>query len=226
MSRSAVREFSLAGTSKGTAHGWPQAYSVVRDRVVAALGIRLLAIEHVGSTAVPGLWAKPVIDIDLTVADSADEDAWLPDLEAVGFVLRVREPDWEEHRVLRGQDPATNLHVFSSDAREPHRVRMFRDWLRTHPEDRDRPPRRSHDGEVSRCVGLADGDAVLTGDPAAQPNVHKNGTGPVADLNGDAESTFRPRTIGPCGRRRSLPTVDCIRVSTPLHTEGSHRHDR
>ena len=117
---------------------WPQGYSVVRDRVVAALGIRLLAIEHVGSTAVPGLWAKPVIDINLAVADSADEDAWLPDLEAVGFVLRVREPDWEEHRVLRGQDPATNLHVFSPDAREPHRVRMFRDWLRTHPEDRDR----------------------------------------------------------------------------------------
>ena len=100
---------------------WPQWYAVVRDRVVAALGIRLLAIEHVGSTAVPGLWAKPVIDIDLTVADSADEDAWLPDLEAVGFVLRVREPDWEEHRVLRGQDPPTNLHVFSPDAREPHR---------------------------------------------------------------------------------------------------------
>ena len=117
---------------------WPQGYSVVRDRVVAALGIRLLAIEHVGSTAVPGLWAKPVIDINLAVADSADEDAWLPDLEAVGFELRVREPDWEEHRVLRGQDPATNLHVFSPDAREPHRVRMFRDWLRTHPEDRDR----------------------------------------------------------------------------------------
>ena len=117
---------------------WPQWYTVVRDRVVAALGDRVLAIEHVGSTAVPGLWAKPMIDIDLTVADSADEDAWLSDLESVGFVLRVREPDWEEHRVLRGQKPHTNLHVFSPDAREPHRHQMFRDWLRTHPEDRDR----------------------------------------------------------------------------------------
>ena len=117
---------------------WPELYAIVRNRVVAALGDLVLAIEHVGSTAVPGLWAKPMIDIDLTVADSADEDAWLPDLESAGFVLRVREPNWEEHRVLRGKGPPTILHVFSPDAREPHRHRMFRDWLRTHPEDRDR----------------------------------------------------------------------------------------
>ena len=117
---------------------WPQWYAAARDRVVAALGERVLAIEHVGSTSVPGLWAKPVIDVDLTVADSADEDAWLPDLEAAGFSLRVREPDWEEHRCLRGLEPPTNLHVFSPGAREPQRHRVFRDWLRTHPEDRDR----------------------------------------------------------------------------------------
>lgn len=97
----------------------------------------MLAIEHVGSTAVPGLWAKPLIDIDLTVANSADEEAWLPDLESAGFALRVRERDWEEHRVLRGVGPATNVHVFSPGAREPQRHRMFRDWLRAHKQDRD-----------------------------------------------------------------------------------------
>jgi GrpB-like predicted nucleotidyltransferase (UPF0157 family) len=117
---------------------WPQWYAVARDRILAALGERVLAIEHVGSTSVPGLWAKPKIDVDLPVADSADEDAWLPDLEAAGFVLRVREPDWEEHRCLRGLEPTTSLHVFSPGAREPQRHRMFRDWLRTRPEDRDR----------------------------------------------------------------------------------------
>jgi len=117
---------------------WPERCAVARERVCAALGDRVLAIEHVGSTSVPGLWAKPMIDIDLTVADSADEDAWLPDLESAGFVLRVREPDWEEHRVLRGLDPTSNLHVFSPGAREPQRHLMFRDWLRAHPEDRDR----------------------------------------------------------------------------------------
>ena len=117
---------------------WPHWYGVVRDRVAAALGDRVLAIEHVGSTAVPGLWAKPMIDVDLTVADS-DEAAWLPDLETAGFELRVRELlGREEHRVLRGQQPTTNLHVFSPGADEPQRHRMFRDWLRAHPEDRDR----------------------------------------------------------------------------------------
>lgn len=116
---------------------WPDWYATVRDQVLDALGDRVLAIEHVGSTSVPGLWAKPLIDVDLTVADSADEDAWLPDLEAAGFELRVREPDWEEHRVLRGTQPPVNLHVFSPGAREPQRHRMFRDWLRAYPEDRD-----------------------------------------------------------------------------------------
>lgn len=117
---------------------WPQAYAAVRDQIVAALGERVIAVQHVGSTSVPGLWAKPMIDVDLTVADSGDEEAWLPDLEAAGFELRVREPEWEQHRCLRGQRPPTNLHVFSPGAREPQRHRMFGDWLRTHPEDRDR----------------------------------------------------------------------------------------
>ena len=117
---------------------WPEWYAEIRGRVVTALGDRALAIEHVGSTAVPGLWAKPVIDVDLAVADSSAEDDWLPDLEAAGFELRVREPEWEQHRVLRGRDPVANLHVFSEGAREPQRHRLFRDWLRSHPDDRDR----------------------------------------------------------------------------------------
>ncbi|MFT3871807.1 MAG: GrpB family protein [Nocardioides sp.] len=116
---------------------WPKWYESVSDRIRGALGERALAIEHVGSTAVLGLWAKPLIDVDLTVADSADEDAWLPDLVAAGFVLRVREPEWEEHRLVRGTDPDSNVHIFSLGAQESQRVRMFRDWLRTHPEDRD-----------------------------------------------------------------------------------------
>jgi GrpB-like predicted nucleotidyltransferase (UPF0157 family) len=117
---------------------WPLSYEVARERICAALGDRVLAIDHVGSTAVPHLWAKPLVDIDLVVADSADEGAWLADLEEAGFVLRVREPEWEEHRVLRGSEPTTNLHVVSPNAIEPRRHRMFRDWLRTHPADRDR----------------------------------------------------------------------------------------
>lgn len=115
---------------------WPSWFAEVRRQLVDALGERVVSVEHVGSTSVPGLWAKPMIDVDLTVADSSDEPAWLPDLEAAGFELRVREPEWEEHRCLRGLDPMSTVHVFSTGAREPQRHRMFRDWLRTHEDDR------------------------------------------------------------------------------------------
>ena len=77
-----------------------------------ALGEAVLDLQHVGSTSVPGLLAKPVIDLVLTVADPADEQAWLPALVASGWVLAVREPDWFEHRCLRFAAPAANLHVF------------------------------------------------------------------------------------------------------------------
>jgi len=115
---------------------WPAAYDAVRRRLVAALGERVLEVQHVGSTSVPGLHAKPVIDVDLTVPDSAREDAWLPDLEAAGFVLRVREPDWEEHRLVRLDAPYANVHVWSPGAQEPRRHAAFRDWLSEHADDR------------------------------------------------------------------------------------------
>ena len=66
------------------------------------LGERVLQLEHVGSTSVPGLPAKPIIDMLLVVADSADEPAYVPSLEAGGYVLRIREPDWHEHRLFKG----------------------------------------------------------------------------------------------------------------------------
>ncbi|WP_137291822.1 GrpB family protein [Nocardioides dongxiaopingii] len=116
---------------------WSQWYDAVCSRVVAALGEQVVSIAHVGSTSVPGLPAKPVVDVDLLVPDPADEEAWLPQLEAAGFELRVREPEWEEHRCLRGTDPACNLHVFAPDSRESRRHRMFGAWLRTHPADRE-----------------------------------------------------------------------------------------
>jgi GrpB-like predicted nucleotidyltransferase (UPF0157 family) len=115
---------------------WPATYEALANVIAGALGDRVVAIEHVGSTSVPGLEAKPVIDIDLTVADSADESAYLPALEGLGFVLTVREPWWYEHRCLGHTDPACNLHVFSPGCAETERHRIFRDWLRSHPDDR------------------------------------------------------------------------------------------
>jgi GrpB-like predicted nucleotidyltransferase (UPF0157 family) len=117
---------------------WPTRYAEVVNRVRTALGDRVLALEHVGSTSVPGLAAKPVIDVDLTVADSANEAAYIPDLKAEGFVLRLREPDWEEHRLLTDADRSVHLHVFSLGAIGPRRHLLFRAWLRVNADDRDR----------------------------------------------------------------------------------------
>lgn len=116
---------------------WPVRFELERERIVGALGGRAVRVDHVGSTSVPGLAAKPIIDIVLTVADSADESAYLADLLAAGYELRVREPDWHEHRMLRTPARDVHLHVFSTDSSEPARMLRFRDRLREDPDDRD-----------------------------------------------------------------------------------------
>jgi GrpB-like predicted nucleotidyltransferase (UPF0157 family) len=117
---------------------WPRQYEVLAGRIRELLSWRVLHLEHVGSTSVPGLAAKPVIDIDLTVADPGREQDYVPALEAAGFRLTIREPWWYGHRVLRSDRPRCNLHVFGFDSPEPVRHRLFRDWLRGNPAERDR----------------------------------------------------------------------------------------
>ena len=116
---------------------WPALFEREADRIRTALGGAALQVEHVGSTSVPGLAAKPIVDILLVVADSADEPAYRPALEAAGYVLRVREPDWFEHRLFKGPDTDVNLHVFSDGATENDQMLIFRDWLRTSDADRE-----------------------------------------------------------------------------------------
>ncbi|WP_156759769.1 GrpB family protein [Microbacterium karelineae] len=128
---------------------WPAAFDGLAERVRSALGARVLDITHIGSTAVPGLPAKPIIDIDLILADPAEEDVWVPPLERAGFVLTVREPWWHEHRVMKAADPAANLHVFSPDAPEPWKHRIFRDHLRRDAQDRELYARAKRDAAVA-----------------------------------------------------------------------------
>ncbi len=116
---------------------WPERFADEARRIAAALGERALGIEHVGSTSVPGLAAKPIIDILLVVADSADEESYVPPLEAAGYVLRIREPDWYEHRMFKTPRADVQIHVFSEGCPEIERMVAFRDRLRTSPEDRD-----------------------------------------------------------------------------------------
>jgi len=116
---------------------WPELFAREADRIRSALGSGALRIEHAGSTSVPGLAAKPTLDLLLAVADSADENAYVPALKAAGYVLRIREPDWYEHRLFNGPATDINLHVFSSGCPEIDRMLIFRDWLRSHAADRD-----------------------------------------------------------------------------------------
>lgn len=120
---------------------WPLFYKQHATRLRTVLGSDILALEHVGSTAVPGLAAKPVIDIDLSVADSADEAAYAPRLEAAGYRLMLREPHWLEHRMFKGppsqEDGADiNLHIWTLGSPEAQRHIILRDWLRMHESDR------------------------------------------------------------------------------------------
>ena len=94
-------------------------------------------MEHVGSTSVQGLAAKPIIDILLLVSDPSDEDAYVPQLEAAGYLLHGREPGWHQHRLLRGTEPPANVHVFAIGSSEVERMLLFRDRLRTHPDERE-----------------------------------------------------------------------------------------
>ena len=116
---------------------WARLYEREADRVRATLGPRARLLEHAGSTSVPGLAAKPIIDMVLAVADSADEAAYVPPLESAGYVLRIREPDWHEHRLFKGKDANINLHTFSDGSSEIRRMLAFRDRLRTHDDERD-----------------------------------------------------------------------------------------
>jgi GrpB-like predicted nucleotidyltransferase (UPF0157 family) len=116
---------------------WPEQFAQVASRLREVLGSGVISLEHVGSTAVPGLAGKPIIDVNLMVGEASREATYLPALEAAGYALTVREPDWFEHRMFEGLDPRTNVHVFSYGCREVERMRLFRDWLRYNAADRE-----------------------------------------------------------------------------------------
>ncbi|MDP8910610.1 MAG: GrpB family protein [Actinomycetota bacterium] len=116
---------------------WPRLYAREEAGIRTILGERVVRIEHAGSTSVPGLPAKPVIDIVLEVPDSSDESTYVPDMEAAGYVLRIREPDWFEHRLFKRPDANVNLHVFTAGCEEVDRMLLFRDWLRASAADRE-----------------------------------------------------------------------------------------
>ncbi|KAF5964151.1 hypothetical protein FBULB1_12938 [Fusarium bulbicola] len=116
---------------------WPELFTRAKARIESALGDTAISINHVGSTSVPGLPAKAVIDIDLTVKDLNDEASYVQALEDVGFHFLLREPGWHGHRFFCDSEPVpTNLHVWGPGCPEVVRHKIFADWLRQNEDDK------------------------------------------------------------------------------------------
>jgi len=115
---------------------WNKIFREHADIIDSALGSSAERIEHIGSTSVPGLAAKPIIDIIVVVRDSQDEDSYLPQLESAGYSLRVREPGWHEHRMFRSRSLDVHIHVYSLGCSEIERTIRFRDQLRRNSNHR------------------------------------------------------------------------------------------
>ena len=124
---------------------WPGRFRSEETKIRAALGKMALSVEHIGSTSVPGLAAKPIVDILLVVEDSGEEASYLPALEEAGYVLRVREPDFHEHRMLRTAAKDVHVHVYSPESPEIERYLLLRDHLRENEEDREHYARTKRD---------------------------------------------------------------------------------
>ncbi len=140
----AIEAYTIGGVRphRGPVHlaeydpAWRDLFTREATRIMQLLGDTAKRVEHVGSTSVPGLAAKPIIDILMEVADSSDEPTYVTPLESNGYELRIREPDWWEHRVLKGPDTDVNLHVFTVGCPEVDRMLRFRDHLSANPADR------------------------------------------------------------------------------------------
>ena len=117
---------------------WPKQFEERAEQLRDALGDSALLIEHIGSTSVPGLAAKPIIDILIVVEEFANEVSYLPVILSSGYELRVREPDRNKHRMFRTFDRTVHVHVYSSGCIEIERYLLFRNRLRQNSADRER----------------------------------------------------------------------------------------
>ncbi len=147
--------------------GWPAEYARQESRIREALGGTALEVHHAGSTSVPGLAAKDVVDVVLVVADPADEASYVGGLEAAGYVFYLREPEWYEHRLFREERPRVNLHVFGQGCEEVRRMLAFRDHLRRDDADRllyERTKRELATRRWGRVQDYADAKSEVVGE--------------------------------------------------------------
>lgn len=115
---------------------WPEEFARERERIALALGPLALRIEHCGSTSVPGLAAKPVIDIQISVARLQPLAPHVSALARIGYTHRPHPDDAFApflHRPERWPH-SHHVHLVGAGGDEERRVLAFRDWLRVHPE--------------------------------------------------------------------------------------------
>ena len=115
---------------------WPSRFEEMRGRLARALGPTALRIDHVGSTAVPGLSAKAVIDIQVSVPDVEDEAAFKNAIESLGFELRWISKGHRYFRPPADLPRLTQIHVCTIGSEWERVHLLFRDYLRTHPKTR------------------------------------------------------------------------------------------
>lgn len=133
---------------------WRTRYATHAAAITAALGDRLLQLEHIGSTSVPGLGAKPIVDVLIVVEDPSDETTYVPALEGAGYLLRVREPSFDQHRMLRPATRDAHLHVYPPWSKEIERYLLLRDLLR-----RDAASRQEYE-RVKRRLAAQEWDSM------------------------------------------------------------------
>jgi len=166
---------------------WPSTYAIFASRIVAALGPplspngaepgtgHLVSVSHVGSTSVPGLPAKAIIDIDVVVPDINDESAYVSALESQGFQFMLREPKWHGHRFFTTAEPMfANVHVWGPACPEAERHRIFKEWLIENVEDRELYARTKKEcSEASKLGGESVMDYTYRKDVVVSGILHR-----------------------------------------------------
>jgi GrpB-like predicted nucleotidyltransferase (UPF0157 family) len=165
--------------------GWPERYGRWHDRLSAGLGAAALRIDHVGSTSVPGLAAKPTIDIQISVAKLDDEDAYHPALAALGLVLRSRDDLHRFFRPPRDRVRDVHVHVCESGGAWEREHLLFRDHLRAHPQARALYAKAKQEavarwGNDRIAYGEAKSDVILDQLAAAERWAARTGWSPDA----------------------------------------------
>jgi GrpB-like predicted nucleotidyltransferase (UPF0157 family) len=116
---------------------WAERFASIRADLLAALGPAAVRVDHIGSTSVPGLPAKPIVDVQISVPSVDDEGAYRGAVEGLGWVLWVREPGHRMFRDPPGSPATAHLHVCDAGGPWERRHLLFAAFLRAHPVHAD-----------------------------------------------------------------------------------------